>query len=119
IINTDLLYRHLLTQPDALSNLEQRATWFEPAFPANLFYDSREDKAPARSHSFFFYARPNNVRNLYWLGLEAIVTAMEHGVLDPAQWSFTFVGREVLPVRLPGGVVPQILENLPWHRYAE
>ena len=43
---------------------------------------------------FFFYARPNNLRNLYWRGLEAIGAALEENVLDPAEWTFHLAGRD-------------------------
>ena len=29
------------------------------------------------------------------------------------------MGRDITPVALPGGVMPEVLENLPWDRYAE
>ena len=69
--------------------------------------------------NFFFYARPNNDRNLYWRGLEVINAAMREGVLAPDQWNFHFVGRELPDMELPGGVRPTVWARLPWSEYAE
>jgi hypothetical protein len=91
-------------------------SWFEPAFPA--FLTPREAAAPGK-RKFIFYARPNNLRNLYYRGLEAIAGAIECGHLDPATWEFFFIGRDLQPVALPGGVRPTLIENLGWHEYQQ
>jgi hypothetical protein len=65
-----------------------------------------------------FYARPNNLRNMYWRGLEAIAGAIEDGILAPEVWNVIFVGRDLEPIALPRGVNPKLLENLPWTEYA-
>lgn len=119
LINSELLFRHLAEGPEPLQNLPARAQWFEPAFPDSLFYDDLSRGRGSGKLTFFFYARPHNLRNLFWRGLEAISTAIEEGILDPEMWTFTFVGRDVERVVLPGGVVPEVVENLPWHRYAD
>jgi SAM-dependent methyltransferase len=119
LVNSELLFRHLAEGPEPLEGLAGRAQWFEPAFPADLFHDSARTRASGGKRTLFFYARPNNLRNLYWRGLEALTAAIEEGVLDPGEWNFLFVGRDIEPVSLPGGVVPEILENLAWDRYAD
>ena len=89
-------------------------TWFEPAFPA--FAIPREAPVPGK-RNFIFYARPKNLRNLYYRGLEAIAGAIDAGHLDSAEWEFFFIGRDLEPVALPGGVRPSLIENLGWHDY--
>jgi 2-polyprenyl-3-methyl-5-hydroxy-6-metoxy-1,4-benzoquinol methylase len=116
LVNSQLLYTHLAEGAEALPELAGRAQWFEPAFPSRLFHDEGQRGDRRR---FLFYARPNNLRNLFWRGLEAIAAAMESGVLDPQRWSFTFVGKDIPRLSLPGGVIPETLENLPWDRYAD
>ena len=54
----------------------------------------REAAAPGK-HNFIFYARPKNLRNLYYRGLEAIAGAIEGGHLDSAEWAFFFIGRDL------------------------
>ena len=69
--------------------------------------------------SFIFYARPKNFRNLYYRGLEAVAAAIEAGYLDPERWDLYFIGRDLEPVSLPGGVRPKLIENLGWHDYQQ
>jgi hypothetical protein len=118
IVNSELLFEHLTTGPEALASIAERGTWFEPAFPATHYYPDRSDRASNGKRNFFFYARPQNIRNLYWRGLEAITAAIQDGILKPDDWNFYFVGRELEPVALPDEVEPIICENLPWPEYA-
>jgi WsaF, C-terminal domain/WsaF, N-terminal domain len=118
IVNSHLLFRHFIEGPEPLTSVRNHGTWFEPAFPKTLFYDNRQRRAHSSLKSFFFYARPKNLRNLYWRGLEAIGAAIEDGLLSPHEWRFIFVGREIERIVLPGGVTPKIVENLPWAEYA-
>jgi hypothetical protein len=105
LVNTRLLFDHLADGPDPLPRLRERGYWFEPAFPAF----SRPKNATQRSgnQNFFFYARPNNERNLYWRGLEVINGAMQEGILNPAEWNIIHLaGRDLPDMELPGNVRP-------------
>jgi SAM-dependent methyltransferase len=119
VVNSQLLFDHLDHGPEPLPGLQSRAHWFEPAFPSRLFHRDRRGHEGDKRGTFFFYARPNNLRNLYWRGLEAISVALEEGVLDPELWTFLFVGKDIEGVVLPGGIIPTVLQNLPWDRYAD
>jgi hypothetical protein len=114
VVNSELLYRHLVT--DGLHSIQSRGIWFEPSFPERHFY--REDRKPGRKKTFLFYARPNNLRNLYYRGLEAIEQATVRGILSPDEWDIHFVGKDLTPVALAGKWVPRLSENLPWTDYA-
>src|SRR5262249_9087287 len=87
--------------------------WFEPAFPAI----QRRDRPPSAKKNFFFYARPHNVRNLFYRGLEAVDEAVQRKILDPAEWDFHFAGKDLdtalatLPYR------PSLSQNLSWSDY--
>ena len=72
----------------------------------------------SRKLNFLFYARPNNQRNLYWRGMEAIELALLENILDPARWRFTFVGKDLPVPSLPGDPEWANYENLPWEDYA-
>ncbi len=112
IVNSRPLFEYLAgSGADAHA---RKTMWFEPAFPA--FLTPRTDVASGK-RKFIFYARPNNLRNLYYRGIEAIAGAIECGHLDPEQWEFFFIGRDLQPVALPGGVQPTLIENLGWHDY--
>lgn len=115
LINTKLLFDHLTS--DGLSNIATRGTWFEPAFPATIFHP--REKQPSQKKRFFFYARPNNGRNLFYLGIEVIERAIAEKVLDPSEWDICFVGKDIPAVVFDGGYVPQKFENLTWSQYSE
>jgi hypothetical protein len=116
IINSEMLFNHLAHGPDALPNIASRGVWFEPAFPLARMRAGRPLERPGK-RVFFFYGRPNNLRNLYWRGLEAIAACIEDGILDPNHWEFHFAGRDLRDIELPGQVRPHLNENLPWPEY--
>ena len=114
IVNSELLYNHFLASGVDLPLSD--GSWFEPAFPEDLFF---RDPAPRiGKRNFFFYARPHHLRNLFFRGLEVVVAAMEAGLLDPREWDFHFVGVGIPRLRLPGRVEPRIIEGLNWRDYA-
>ncbi|MDH6148881.1 MULTISPECIES: hypothetical protein [Paraburkholderia] len=115
LINTKLLFDHLIS--DGLSNIAAKGMWFEPAFPASIYHPRR--KQALQKKRFFFYARPNNVRNLFYLGIEVIERAIAEKVLDPSEWEICLVGKDIPTVVFDGDYVPEKFENLTWSQYAE
>ncbi|MBT2321959.1 hypothetical protein J7E62_06280 [Variovorax paradoxus] len=116
-INTRLLYEHFISGADPLPNIARHGVFFEPAFPAQHGIAKNKDRRGRRR--FFFYARPNNSRNLFWRGLEALQIALERGVLDPIEWEFHFVGKDLPEMILPHQVRPVRWEGLSWSQYHE
>ena len=117
VVNTEMLFEHLVRGAEPLPNVAKRGAWFEPAFPAAAQVARAPRRADGR-RNFFFYARPHNLRNLYWRGLEAIIASIEDGVLDPAIWDVYFVGRDLQDMELPGGIRPHLVQGLSWADYA-
>jgi hypothetical protein len=115
LINTKLLFDHLTT--DGLRNIADKGAWFEPAFPNAIYFPRK--KTTTGKKRFFFYARPNNVRNLFYLGIEVIERAVAQKVIDPAGWEIYLVGKDIPAVVFNDGYVPTKLENLSWSEYAE
>ena len=115
LVNTKLLFDHLTG--DGLGNIAAKGTWFEPAFPGAVFHP--REKPAAQKKRFFFYARPNNARNLFYVGIEVIERAIAEKVLDPAEWEICLVGKDIPAVVFDGGYVPKKFENLTWSQYAE
>jgi hypothetical protein len=117
IVNSRLLFDHLADE--GFSNITERGVWFEPAFPDTSYYAVDRKKLPKKSPkmTFLFYARPNNQRNLFFRGIEAISGALESGILDPGQWEIHFVGRDLSEFLLPGDIKPILSENLAWPDY--
>jgi hypothetical protein len=112
LINTRMLFEHLVRE--GFESIEKRGLAFEPAFPESLYFPQRDENG---RRTFFFYARPNNQRNLFYRGLDAIHASVLGGTLSE-EWDFQFVGKDIPPLRLPYGVEPTCSENLPWPEYA-
>jgi hypothetical protein len=91
IINTHLLLNHLTSGPDAY-DFKGQAVAFEPAFPsAGSLAVPREESGKRK---FFFYARPNNSRNLFWRGATVLAQAIRVGILDYQEASNLFLLKE-------------------------
>jgi hypothetical protein len=118
VVNSSLLFKHFESGDEPLQNVARHGVSFEPAFPLTHYYDDVESRHSRSKKNFLFYGRPNNVRNLYWRGLEAINAALEDGTIKKDDWNITFVGRDLHAVVLSDGVQPKIVENLSWSSYA-
>ncbi|MCP1373425.1 hypothetical protein [Dyella lutea] len=116
VINTELLYRHLLET--GMTHLRDTAVWFEPAFPAPPVRQ-RQGRLDQAKRKLFFYARPNNVRNLFYRGLEVLDRAVSEGVLAPELWEVVLVGKDVPKVRLGDSVEPTVLPTMGWREYRD
>jgi O-antigen biosynthesis protein len=115
VINTQLLLQHFIAE--GFTHFHTQARSFEPAFPERVFRP--RPRSPGHRPRFVFYARPNNARNLFFLGLEVIDAAVSRGVLDPETWEIVFVGKDIPDVVFGDGHRPRRLENLDWADYAE
>ncbi|WP_182085672.1 hypothetical protein [Aureimonas sp. ME7] len=111
VINSELLHRHLVA--DGI--IDADTPFFEPAFPDRIYFPNRQAKS---KKVFFFYARPNNSRNLYARGLEVIEKAIVQGILSPDEWDIVFVGKDLQPLSI-AGVRPIIRQGMAWEEYAE
>lgn len=114
VINTQLLYQHLVAGPDPLPSLEQRSAWFEPAFPG---INSIRETTDGRKRRLFFYARPSNPRNLFDTGLAALANAISAGLFPASEWELHFVGKDIPNVTMPRGIRPIIHQGLSWAAY--
>ncbi len=115
VVNTQLLFDHLTAT--GLSHLAGNGLWFEPSFPKSLFH--RRQRAPGGKRRLFFYARPNNSRNLFHIGLDVIDRAVNEGVLDLAKWEIFLVGKDIPNVTFGDDCLPQRCEGLDWEAYAD
>lgn len=115
VINTRLLFEHLVA--DGLDNIAERGVWFEPAFPREVFHPRARENYNKRT--LMFYARPNNLRNLFYFGIELIEEAVMQGIVDLTQWDILLVGKDIQNVRFADDYTPEKRENLTWAEYAE
>jgi O-antigen biosynthesis protein len=114
VINTKLLYDHFVSE--GLENISKNGLWFEPSWSKNLFFREKHDRKSKKK--FFFYARPNNVRNLFYLGLEVLNSAIVKGILDPEEWEFYFVGKEIPDSYIGNSITPKVYQNISLSDYA-
>lgn len=113
IINTKLLYDHFVES--GFWNIRDRGIWFEPSFDIRTFF--RESRGPREKKKFFFYARPNNLRNLFYRGLDAIERAVSLGTLELDGWELYFVGIDVPNVQFGSSYHPHRIGNVSWAEY--
>lgn len=117
-LNSHLLYRHLTEGPNPLTGLDHRSVVFEPAFPETLFYEDPDARSHSSKRTFLFYGRPHNARNLFWRGIEVLERSILDGILDPAEWRFVLLGKDLDRVSLPGQPEIVVGENLTLDEYA-
>lgn len=115
LVNTKLLLTHFFSSPD-LEPMARKAIAFEPAFPGAK---SNRKIIKEGKRNFFFYSRPNNLRNLFWRGGAALCYAIEEGIFDPAEWTFYWVGKDTPQLALPRGAEVKVIQGLDWTRYQE
>ncbi|WP_418130557.1 hypothetical protein [Variovorax sp. 278MFTsu5.1] len=115
VVNTQLLFDHLVA--NGMEQLKRNGLWFEPAFPKSLFHERQRE--PGGKKRLFFYARPNNPRNLFHIGLEVIDRAINRGILDLDCWEIFLVGKDIPKVTFGDGYLPTQCEGLDWKAYAD
>jgi hypothetical protein len=113
VVNSQLLFDHLVAT--GLANVARRGTHFEPAFPRTLFYP----RAKTGKKRFMFYARPNNLRNLFWLGIELIDRLVDESVIDGREWEIVLVGKDIPAIAFDREIGISRVENLSWNEYAD
>lgn len=117
VINNQLLYQSLIAS--GLDNIAKNGLVFEPAFIPHYCQKKTDNN---RKKKFFFYARPNNLRNLFFLGLEVIETAFERGILSSEEWDIYFVGKDLTLInihQLKFSFELILVENLTFPEYIE
>jgi hypothetical protein len=117
VINTELLYQHLIQ--NGLGHLKGRSVWFEPAFPEKVFGKRGQDGRYTQKRKLFFYARPNNLRNLFYRGIEVLDRVVREGLLDPEKWDVIFVGKDIPKLKLGGVLEPEIIPTMNWQAYGK
>lgn len=115
LVNTKILYEYLVS--DGLENIAIQGKWFEPAFPDSLFHP--RNKASNAKKKFFFYARPNNPRNLFYFGIEIIQQALIENIIDLNTWDIYLVGKDIPNITFFDDYIPRKCENMNWQEYAQ
>ena len=115
IINSKYLYDYFRTNaPQVVKN----GVYFNPAFSETI-YNRKTFKKSGKKYKLFFYARPNNPRNMYYYGLQLIDKAVERGILDTKSWDIYFAGSELKKVQFSNGASTISQGLMGWKEYAE
>jgi O-antigen biosynthesis protein len=98
-----------------------RCAVFEPAVDRRLFHPV-EKKGSRRQ--LLFYARPNEVRNLFGIGFEALSAAASDPLFKDADWRFIAIGSSHLMGKIAvGGRIAlgggQFLDPAPWLNFED
>ena len=115
VVNTKLLFNHFVS--DGFGNIAEHGYWFEPAFPTKIYYPRK--KSYKEKRKFFYYARPNNPRNLFYTGLDIIERCVAQNIFDLDEWEICLVGKNIPSFEFVGGYRPTVFEDLTWAEYAE
>ena len=116
VVNTEILYRHFTVGSTALVNIIRNGVYFEPAFLGKQSNKTLENTKNG-IRRMFFYARPHNLRNLFWRGIEALDEAAAEGIISADKWELYWVGVGLPKVRLGGGIKPICLPPMSWGDY--
>ena len=115
IINTQLLFTHFAN--NGLNNIVKNGVWFEPAFPKTVFFPRKQEDQC--KYKLMFYARPNNLRNLFYFGIKLLEEAIIRGIIDLNNWDIIMVGKDIPRIEFSNNYVPEKYENLTWNKYSE
>lgn len=114
IINSKFLYEYFKkNEPNIINN----GTYFEPAFPNALYHPQSFVKK--NKYKLFFYARPNNPRNLYSYGVNLLEKAISCGILDTSEWDIYCAGQEIPELRFSNGYTAINKGQMSWQDYGE
>lgn len=114
IVNSRYLYDYFReNNPHIVEN----GCYFEPAFPEKLYHT--KTFTPKSRYKLFFYARPNNPRNLYSIGVYMLNRAVERGILDTEEWDVYCVGQNAPVIQFSNGAHSINLGQLSWTEYAK
>lgn len=118
IINSKLLYDYYLENNH--TNVVENGIYFEPAFQKSMYslQDARIlDKK--NKYKLFFYARPNNPRNMFYTGIKILEDAISAGIIKKDEWDIYFAGSDIDSVSFPNGIKSISQGQMDWLRYSE
>ncbi|MBU2839940.1 hypothetical protein HF670_10250 [Acidithiobacillus thiooxidans] len=114
VVNTKILFDHFVAH--GFVNIIKNDAWFEPAFPMHIYHITERQE---KKKNFFFYARPNNPRNLFYFGLKVIDDAIMLGIINTSEWNIIIVGSDIPEIEFFGKICPVRYDKMPWNEYSK
>jgi len=115
VVNSARLRDHLIAT--GCEQLTTRSTAFEPSF--ELFSRLVHRSNPADDRHLFFYSRPNNLRNLFYLGVQVLDEVFSRGLLDARDWTVHLVGPGTPELEFAGGPRVRYHPKANWAEYSQ
>ena len=116
IVNSHYLFDYFAQNESVIAN---NGCFFEPAFPRTLFpRKGIRVKGENEKRRLFFYARPNNPRNLFGIGIELIGRAIDTGILDSDRWDIYLAGQDTPEISFSNGCKAINCGLMSWEEYA-
>jgi hypothetical protein len=118
IINSKLLYDYY--SQNNHDNVIRNGAYFEPAFPSSIYSPKKDEKVNMKNkYKLFFYARPNNSRNMFYTGIRILEDAISAGIIKEDEWDIYFAGSNIEPIKFSNGIKSISLGQMNWTQYAE
>jgi O-antigen biosynthesis protein len=117
ILNSKFLFDYYLE--NKFNNVVHNGIYFEPAFEKHLYSSGKDSFEKKQKFTLFFYARPNNPRNLFYTGLKIIDKAVSSGLINHDEWDIYFGGSDLPPLEFSDGTKPIVLGKMRWEEYCE
>ena len=115
VVNSKLLFDHLMNE----SIVNPRSdNFFEPCFPKYLYSSLKTKHKSTDAIKLFFYARPNNPRNMFYMGVEVIDKFLQRSCLNLELVEIFLVGDHIPQFEFDCGVRPKTLPSMQWSDYA-
>ena len=119
LINTELLFKFY--KNNGYAELCKNSCIFEPAFLKHMYnIDINYINNKSGKKRLFFYARPNNHRNLFYTGIQFLNSAISEGVIDTNEWEICLAGSEdIQAFKFINGSRPTLLGVMNWKEYLQ
>lgn len=114
IINSKYLYQYFKVNN---ANITNNGIYFNPAFSQEM-YKPCEFKKKTK-YKLFFYARPNNPRNMFYYGIELLDYCISLGILDTSQWEIYCAGQDIPEIKFSNGYKAIDKGLMSWKDYGE
>ena len=114
IVNSHYLWEYFKKSEP---NIVEHGVYFEPAFSKTLY--KPVTISFKRRKRLFFYARPNNPRNLFPYGVFLLDMAIRQGIIDTAEWEICCAGQDIPDIVFSDGTRPVHSGLMSWQEYRD